>query len=308
MNTATAGNADTDLSMRSDDGPVVVRDVMAAVFYSRTTNEQLRDRAAAMIRRIVDLLGYQAFALYVDLNGNEQDLTPATLEPLLDQRLLGRLRAPNANMILSSVDPGVPSFYLWYNGRSLRDASDPQASYLTLWVPRGYFAENSAELLALFDDIATAFPVSSGYVNRGFAGTRHLLKSALAHRYLAYDIASPLCVSADIGPAAAGAYWLNYLGKDLARRLGDPQGLRPGLADETSIRGLSGEVLRIQLTREATAGDAHHGEDLSAYRKFAAVLAGAGVLHVPSKAVYFFDVHGMADRNAMIAWHRRFID
>lgn len=308
MSASPARKTDADLSIYSDGGPAIVRDVVAAVFYSRTTNEQLRDRAAAIIRRIVNVLGYQALALYVDHEGNEQDLTPAMLDVLFDQRMLGRLRAANANIILNSADLAVPSFYLWYNGRSLRDASDPQASYLTLWVPRAYFAANSAELLALFDDIATTFPVSFGYVSRNFAGTRNLQKQALARRYLAYDIASPLCVSADIGPTAAGAYWLNYLGMDLARRLGDRQSLRTRLADETSIRELSDDVLRVQLTDKATAGDVNRGEDLSAYRKFAAVLADAGVLHIPSKAVYFFDAQGMADRNAMVAWHRRFID
>lgn len=308
MSVSPARKNDADLSVYSDGGPVIVRDVVAAVFYSRTTNEQLRDRAAAVVRRVVSILGYQALALYVDHEGNEQDLTPAMLDMLFDQRMLGRLRAPNANIILNSADLVVPSFYLWYNGRSLRDASDPQASYLILWVPRTYFSAHSIELLSLFDDIATTFPVSFGYVSRSFAGPRNSQKQALARRYLAYDIASPLCVGADIGSAAAGAYWLNYLGMDLARRLGGRQGLQSRLADEISIRELSDEVLRVQLTKMPTSGDVNRREDLSAYRKFAAVLADAGVLHISSKAVYFFDAQGMADRNAMVAWHRRFID
>ena len=298
----------TDLSVRRADGETSVRDVVVVVLYSRRSNEDLRQSAAQAIRRVVAHLGFDSLSLYTDYEGNQQTLDAPSLDEVIDQRLLGPLRAPNANVMLSSAEADVPRFSLWYNGRSVADSRDPLASYLTFWIPLDAFEASRAAFLEAVDSIVRVFPTSSGYVNRAFVGPRNSDKQRLARRYLAVDIADPLCVCADIGDKAAGSYWINYLGKALTRLI--PLAELSVIAghDAPLISPLGIDTTRVQLFRDPPTGDVNQRSDVSALESFARLLASKGQLHVPSKAVYFFDQLGMADREAMTAWHRRFLD
>ena len=294
-----------DITVRDAGGRVLLRDVVSFVIYSRTKNEELRDIAVGVVRSILSHFAENRSLDYVDYEGNQQILDAFSLEEVFSQRFKGPLRAPNANLVVLSQELGVPEFYLWYNGKSLEDKIDPEASYIWFWVPIGWFLARKQALLREFDSIAKLLPISCAYSSRAIAGARNMQKQALARRFQTLDIADPLCVSADIAEEVPGAYWLNIYPPALSARLGGLTSVAAALPHAFSVDETASGSLRVQLATDPELGDANRQAILQPYRELALLLERCGVLHIPRRVVYFFDENGLADREAMLAWHRR---
>lgn len=296
------------LTIRTVTGKTQLVDVVHWVFYMRRSNLLLREAAALAIERVVMLFQNACSLEYMDFEGYQQPLDASALREVLDTRLLGPMRAPNANVVIESVGDPVPEFHLWFNGKVVDVRSDPEASYLHLWTPTGWFFEHREQAMALFSFLVANLPITAAYLARGPAGPDWRRKQALIQRYWNIDIADPLCVSADIGDRVPGAYWTTVLGGELASRL-DPTSKALASLNAAGCHRITEQGAHVfSLEDQPCLGDRNRGESAApGYGQLAALLEQSGLFHVPDRVAYFFDENGMADRDQMAAWHRRYL-
>jgi hypothetical protein len=94
----------------------------------------------------------------------------------------------------------------------------------------------------------------------------------------------------------------------LTAACGGADALRLALGPEISVRELQPRGTVVVLNDEPEIGDVNRGRVLPQHRSFARLLDGLNLLHVPERVAYFVDENGLADPQAQVAWHRRFVD
>ena len=297
-----------DIEIPHPRGGLRLREVLIGCFYVRVPNLQMAEEASLIIRDFVTLIGPTVSLSYYDNDGEPDDLTPEALDTILNQRLLGPDRYPNADIVLTGQGLYAPEHYLWYNGKALDlRPFDTEASYLWFWVPRQFFLSHEEDVQKFLESCASTLPFSYGYANLGLSGENKQQKQALARRYPGLDIAHPGCVSGDIGDKAAGAYWMNFLGLKLCANLGGVESIRRDLPANFVIRETSAGICEILLGPQPEIGDVNRRDVLPDNRALARYFSDHAVLHVPERVVYFEDADGPADSHEMEEWHTRFL-
>jgi hypothetical protein len=296
-----------DIEVSLPDGTVSIREVLAIVFYLRKPHLQIASSIEQAVRGFVSLASIQALPYYYNYEGEQEDLTSEALEELIRERLLSA-KTPNANIELVGNGVSAPDYYLWYNGKALDLAElADEAGYFWCWVPRTLYATHSAQVLSYISTLATHLPFTCGYSSLALAGENKYAKQALARRYPGLDIAHPGCVSADIDNKAAGSYWLTLLGPEICESLGGVSRIREALPTDAAVEVLRQRSCRIQLSAEHEIGDVNRRNLLPRNRALAEFFEANRTLHVPNRVTYFVDEQGLADREAMEQWHRRFL-
>lgn len=289
-------------------GGLKVREVFIGCFYFRVPNLKMASEVDIVIGDFVRLLGPSVSLRYFDDEGEPEELTQDALDSIKQQRLTSEERLPNATIELSGDGLYAPAYYLWYNGKALDIRPfEAEASYLWFWLPRELFLAREREVRAFLESCSSMLPFSYGYASLGLSGEDRRQKQALANRHPGLDIAFPGAVSADLADKAAGAYWLNFLSADMCIRLGGVETIRRNLPANVIFQEKGGGACEIQLTRSPEIGDVNRREILPEHRAFAKYLNDHRLLHVPERVVYFRDADGVADREAMENWHRRFV-
>lgn len=296
----------SDIDVTHPNGEVLVREVLTLVFYFRRPNLLIAGDVADAIQSFVNLVSFSELPGYFDMEGDEQELTQGSLERLLDERLLGGSRAANATVELSGSGTYAAEYHLLYGGTSMElDELPDEASFLWCWVPVSFYRERAADVNAFISTLASRLPFSFAYASLGLVGDQRG-RQALARRHPGLDVATPSCVRADLGDRAAGSYWLTLLGPELCEKLGGADALRAALPATGAVDPLPGGKCRILLGPYPERGDTNRRDLLPSYQALAKIFDDHGVLHVPERVVYFVDKQGLADREAMQAWHRRF--
>lgn len=123
-------------------------------------------------------------------------------------------------------------------------------------------------------------------------------------RYPGLDVAIASSVAKDIGDGPLGAYWINIFGAHLCSQLGSPHELKARLPEEVAVLPAGQGGLCVVLGKTPDIGDVNWQRQLPLYRQLAALLRPW--LKVP-RVTYFTDSDDMADRDAQVAWHQRFL-
>lgn len=302
-------NERPDILQKYPDGTVRIREVLTIIFYLPVPNLKIVEYVDHAIRKFVNLVSFEGLREYYNYEGKQENLNPLSLDEIIYNRLYSEERAPNANIELIGSGANAPEYFLWYNGKALNITQFPdEVGYLWCWVPRSFFLDHTDELLNYISSVESELPYSFAYASLALAGENELGKQALAARHTGLDIANPFCVSADLNQKVAGSYWLSLLGAELCRLVGGVAAVRAELPDEIIVEELPDSRCRILLSEQPEIGDTNRRDLLPANQALARFFAERGRLHVPERVVYFEDREGMADREAMERWHRRFVD
>lgn len=296
-----------DIMRKRADGSPRVQEVATLVFYIRHPHRVIADGVIRHIRAFVDLVSYRELTFAFDDNGHGLNLNERSLELLLKQRFDPNV--PNGHLELESGEQLAPAFGLAYSGNALTTpGTERETSSLQCWVPRRFFLAHRSEVEAFFDETARTLPFTFAYLSYGLSGDNMHLKQGIARRYPGLDIADPTSVEMDLGNKAAGVYWLNLLGPELTAKLGGMEEIRNSLPDGIEVGAFSGDTCRIRLGEMPEIGDVNRRQVLPLYRVLAGFFEERGVLHPPQHVVYHIDETRNPDREAMEAWHRRFLE
>lgn len=297
-----------DIRIEGEGGETSIREVLSIVFYIRRPNLDIVTNVADAIHSFVDLVSIQALPEYYNYNGDTEALTAASLESIINERLIGPDRAPNAFIVLTGRGLYAPEYYLRYSGGRLDDPElEGAVNYFWCWVPRDFWIEQRPLVLDFFSRLSNVLPFHCAHASLGLVGENQLKKQALARRYPGLDISYPGSVRADLDAKVAGSYWATLLSQELSNTLGGMSAMRAELPEPITIKELPDGRTQILLGPEPEIGDVNRRNVLPTYRAFATFLRDKGVLHVPKRVVYFEDENGMADRAAMETWHNRFL-
>lgn len=299
----------SDIQVIHPDGTISVREIFTIVFYIRQPNLEIVDSVEQAILGFADLVSLEALPGYYNYEGEQEDLTEKSLHALIYERLHGPYRAPNATIELIGSGIYAPDYYLRYYGSALSVPElDDEVSYICCWMPRNFYESHSNRVVEYIMMLADILPFTFAYASPGLAGDNTYKKQALARRYPGLDIADPSSIRADLDSKAAGSYWLTLLGTQLSRSLGRMPVLRSQLSAEITVEDLSNEKCLILLGERPEIGDVNRQDLLPLHRELAKFFHSKDILHIPQRVVYFVDRDGMADRDAMEKWHRRFLD
>ena len=299
----------SDIQVIHPDGTISVKEIFTIVFYIRKPNLEIVDNIERAILGFVDLVSIESLPGYYNYEGEQEDLTEKSLHALIYERLHGPYRAPNANIELIGSGIYAPDYYLRYYGSSLSvPGLADEVSYIWLWMPKKFYEIHTSQVFEYIMMLADNLPFTFAYASLGLAGDDQYKKQALARRYPGLDIADPSSIRADLDSKAVGSYWLTLLGVELSRSLGGMSILRSQLSAEITVKDLSNEKCLILLGEKPETGDVNRRDFLPLYRELAKFFHSKELLHIPERIVYFVDQDGMAARDAMEKWHRRFLD
>ena len=287
---------------------VTAADSFNVVFYLWQSHLPMVPAVEMALDQYLRLVGPNALRFYVDSEGDAQLLTPATLDAVRFELLRSPHRLPNARLLLLASNRELSPYQVNYVGRELNDPRWPdKRNFIRFRFPTAFVSEAGLDALVGFARSLTEFlPLSFGYASPAIAYEDEAREAAaLAPRFPGHDVADPVSVSLALDEQAAGVYWLSFLGRALTEKLGGVSGLQSELPPPVSVEPISygGASVRVGAEPEVAEGDARG--PFALYRLLARVLEPH--LHMP-RGVYFVDEDLMPDRDAMIRWHRRFLD
>lgn len=300
-----------DIQIVNPNGIVSIQEIFTIVFYIPRANLDIVENAERAILGFKDLVSIEALPEYYNYEGEQEDLTEESLRELIYERLFGPNRAPNAHIELIGIGKSIyaPDYYLTYSGSSLEiPGLDDEVSLFWCWMPRNFYKNYRNDVFEYIMTLADDFPFSFAHASFGLSGEDRFKKQALVKRYPGLDISNPDCIQADIDSKAAGSYWLTLLGTELCQSIGGVSALRDGLPKNISIEELPGNKCYILLSKEPEIGDVNRRNLLPKHQALTMFFHDKNVLHIPKRVVYFVDEEGMADRDAMEAWHQRFLN
>jgi hypothetical protein len=273
---------------------------LRGVFYAMAGHAELAQWIERVIEDIVALLSIDRLNYYFDLEGEPVELDRGSLNLLLDTWLRGELsQYPNATIELVGYDGEISKFGIQYFGR---ERIGDEVSFLSFWMPASFFNQHKEATVKLFHDINRSLPVSASYLSLALVGGSQTTRQSLAVRFRGLDIANPECVQVGLGAKVPGVYWLNFWA--------ECTGVNPFDAKFPDVgeRYVSARGFVVGLSIDPSLLDKNRLEDDSHYRKLAHVIAAEGRLYIPTSPVYFVGEGGLADLDAQIAWHGRFLD
>lgn len=292
----------------NEDGRIRVVDGLAVVFFVNVHHRDCAEDIASAIERIVSFAGLTALRFFVDDEGDARPLTTTVYRSLITE-LRQSAAQGEGGLSLIGDDASITGTDAYYFGEA--EPSDERPTWrnvLKFHLCRDLFMERGAEQVRSFvRSLAQTLPFSFGYASPCLCYGHNIVRAAkIARRYPGFDILDPGAAATSIGNKMAGVYWLSFFGQALVDSLGGTeqiQGLLRGLAEVTP---LPKNKLEMLIEETPTVGDLNRKDNLPAYRAVARVVEPH--LHLPT-ITYFREDDGItANTEAMIAWHRRFLD
>jgi hypothetical protein len=296
------------VEVRDDEGRVIAVDAFTVVFFVDEVHEACAGRIADAVEQVVAFAGPTAFGYQVDDDG---DTLPVTRTGL--QSLVAALRESAAEgeggISLLGDDVDVTGRDLYYYGQAKpSDARPDWRNVFSFRLSREVFEQRGTEATAAFvRTLAEGVPFSFAYASPCVAYLHDATPAArAARRYPGFDVLKPGAAATSIGDQMAGVYWLSYFGRELASKVEGAPGLAVLLRHVSSVTRLAHSKVELRMSGEPVVGDVNRHDRLQPYRDVAKLLVPQ--LQMPELA-YFFEADGITtDREATLAWHRRFLD
>lgn len=267
------------IRVSSERGTLLIRESLSLCFYMRRPHMEVAPAVLRSLEAYLRAVGQQALSLYVDEEGEWQELDDAgwerTRRELLDDRL--------ARTVLKDRASNGNRFGFEYYGQRL-DAPAPTAETgatcaACFWLPTEYLEAHGPERVReLALELAAPLPFSSGHAGLSFHAetdllgvTRELRKWCF--RYPGLDLPDMEHLAMELGPGVRGPSWLNFLGPPVLDALGGAAGLRARLHREgTTVQELEGDRAVVTLGAWPEAGGTEGDQELASYRELARVL------------------------------------
>jgi hypothetical protein len=267
------------IRVSSEEGTLLIRESLSFCFYMNRPHLEVAPAVMRSLEVYLRAVGQQALSLYVDEEGEWQELDDAgwarTRRELLDDRLARTVlkdRASNGNRL------GFE-----YHGQLLDTPAPPAETGATcaacFWLPTEYLEEHGpSRVRELALELAAPLPFTSGHAGLSFHAETDLLGVARelrkwCFRYPGLDIIELGSLAFHLGTKVRAPSWLTFLGQPVLGEVGGVQGLRSRLhAPGTTVQELEGGRAVITLGPWPEAGDTEQGQTLPAYRELARVL------------------------------------
>ena len=286
------------------DGHLDLVDAFLIHFFLNRSHQETREAAMAALNLTRDFIGLQTLTLYVDRHGHT-----ATHPDKALRRLIRSSRTTDGIHLLSD-DTRLDNYEVYYYGQPLPDAIRPDfRNDFHVWLPSEFVARVGADAVADFAHaLANLLPCSFDYATPALRYTDFEISAVArkrAERYPGFDVMPSGAPEVTIGERAAGAYWISILGEKLTAALGGALSLGAALPPEVIVKGLTQGKTYVRLGHEPDVGDRNRGSDLPLLRAFARLIEPQ--LYEP-EIIYLMDETGEPDPEAVMRWHRRFLD
>jgi hypothetical protein len=292
----------------SENGRIRVVDALTAVFFVDVRHQDCAEAIAEAIDRVVAFAGSGAFRYFVDEEGDTRPLTSAAYR-LLSAELRESAAQGEGGLRLIGDESHVTGMDVYYFGQAEPSEQNPDwRNVLGFRFSRDLFMQHGSAQFRLFmRSLAEALPFSFGYVSPRLDYWHDIRRAArIARRYPGFDILDPVVAGASIGNQMAGVYWLSFLGQALSARLGGAEHIRKLLPNIADVMAYPDGRVELLIADEPEVGDVNRNDNLPCYRAVAKVLEPH--LHIPDIAYFFEDDGITSDKDAMVAWHRRYLD
>lgn len=294
--------------IRAEDGRTRVVDALAVVFFINAKHCDCAEEIASTVDRIVSFAGLGALHYFVDDEGYTRPLTSAAYRSLLNELRLSAAQG-EGGLSLIGDDANVTGTDVYYFGQAYPNDNRPDwRNVLRFHLSRELFIDRGgAQVRSFVQSLAQTLPYSFGYASPCLSYGNNIVQAAkTARRYPGFDILNPGASAVSIDNKIAGVYWLSFLGQALTASLGGADRIRGLLQGLAKITPLSEGYVEMLIAETPEVGDLNRNDNLPAYRAVARVLDN--YVHVPEIVYFLEDDEITADKDAMIAWHRRFLD
>jgi hypothetical protein len=268
------------IRLRADYSGVWVHGGLRLDFYMRRPHTEIAWSVMRSLDTYLCAVGSGALGLYVDEEGDWQELDEAGWA--LIRRELLEERWPR---IILADAVNRPDWYQfeYYGNRRVDDpeweGSEKEACVASFWLSTEYLEEHGpGQVRALAMELASPLPFCSGNGGLAFLGATHALGVTKeirdrCFRYPGMDIPDVEAYSRNIGTRVRGPSWLTFLGQPVLGAMGGVAALRARLRSSgTTVQELEGERAVVTLGEWPEAGDTERGHTLPAYRELAHVL------------------------------------
>jgi hypothetical protein len=268
------------IRIRADFSGERIQEALRFEFYLRRPHTEMARAVMRSMDLYLNTVGAENLGLYVDEEGDWQELDAAGWA--LIRRNLLEVRWPR--VILGDAVIGQDRYGFEYHGSARIDdpewrGSDKEACVVSFWLSTEYLEEHGpARVRELALDVGAALPWCSGNGGLAFLGPTHCLGVTKeirdrCFRYPGMDIPSVEDYSRNIGTRVRGPSWLTFLGQPVLGELGGVAALRARLRSPgTTVQELDGDRAVVTLGEWPDAGDTEQGRTLPAYRELARVL------------------------------------
>jgi hypothetical protein len=298
------------IEKRDQDGDLLVRDGLVAVFFMKVPHPQL----AAVLSRVYEewLARTPAEAkLWGTIGANADETKPMTAKLLSrsrDELDPKRAKVRDLNFVeIGGPEEENPAYRFYVE--SARDLDDDETNVIEIRSPSGEANAASVErYVAAVKALAEQLPYESGYASLALLGGSQSQESAFgraarrwAFRHPGFDLPNSDGSNTGIGERMRGAYWLTFVGPRALKKVGGKSGLRSILPDPVQLDDAGvGVVLRAGTLPEV--GDVNKGQRLPLVRAVAKALESVSMFDDTFLNVIFDD----ADDS--VRWQRRHID
>lgn len=290
------------------DGRTVVTDALVIAFFINQPHRDCAHGVAEAVDRFVHDVGLSSLGYLIDEDGDTHPLTPSVYRSLR-AKLVESVGKEEGGIRLIGDDVHVTGASVHYYGQALPDQELPDwRNLLSFHVPRSLCVERGTPWMKhLARTVAAGVPFSFAYASPCVHyDSEFRVALGAARRYPGLDVLNQGAAAADIGDKAAGVYWMSFLGEGLSDAVGGAWKLREAVPLLAEVNELPAGATEVVVTSEPDVGDRNRQVDLPAYAQLARFLEPR--LHIPEIAYFFTDDTLLPDREAMVAWHRRFLD
>jgi len=296
------------IHIQTSHGHVLVREGLSLTFYMRRSHKEVAMAVERSLRTYLRAVGPDSLTVYVDEQGEWQDLDAAGWA-----RIWRQLREdPWAGMDLDDTSSFAALYRFDYHGKDLQDPTrhDTQdaTSAVSFWLPSTFLEEQGpSQVRELALELAAPLPFCSGHGGLSFNGDLSLSGvseriASYCFRYPGLDIPDLAWRSWKLGTRVVGPHWLTFLGQPVLGELGGATALRSRLhSPDTTVQEMDGDRALITLGKWPEAGDTERGDNLPAYRELAHVLE-PWLFHEPD------GLSSGLPREEVRRWERRFLD
>jgi hypothetical protein len=279
-----------------------IREGVSITFYMRRSHSEIMQAVIHVLDAYRRAVEQRALGLYVDEEGEWQDLDEQGWE-VVRRDLLHPI---SAAVVLASASDVSLGYEFSYRGRAPEEVDEGESSAVMFFLPTEYLEEHGpGRVRELVLEMAAGLPFTSGHAGLCFIYPESVLGASEsihddAFRYPGMDVPDSY-VSMDIGDRVKGAYWLTFLGQPVLGELGGAAELRARLRSPgTTVQELEGDRAVVTLGAWPEAGDKEQGRTLPAYRELARVLE-PWLFEFPTR-------WGGFTWEEMRRWERRFLD